>query len=174
MANRISKDGLLLGFQPMKQLSKYSDIEKKRQYLRLKKRPVIRGRELRYPRVGMDADEQRAAQNIEGSILERIVYKKLQEILGPEGVAWVSQRGIGGGRVFKGGYVLDFVVEQPRRVAVEVQGAFWHGANVEWKDAFRALAVMADGYEYVELLEWEIRAGDQFLEETMRRKIGLY
>lgn len=171
--NRISRSGGLLGFQAKKRLSQLSSLETQREYLRLTIEKPIRGRRARKIEFGIDPDEQRAVQSVEGSILERIVYKKLLQLIGPEGVSWEFKHGIRGARVFKGGYELDFVIYRPRQTALEVQGAYWHGPVQQYRDVARALAVLSDGFEYAEILEWEIELGDQFLEFRLRQLLGL-
>ena len=173
MANKITKRGYILGFQRKRSLPKATDLEHDREYVRLTKRTPIRSHVDRRLRVGEDPYEQRATHKVQGSILERIVYKRLEILLGPEGVSWVSQVGIGGARMFKGGYVLDFEITWPKRVDLEVQGAFWHGPSVTWRDAGRAMAVLADGFEYAEIQEWQIWAGDEYLDFVIKQVLGL-
>lgn len=173
MANKVRKNGEVLGFQPLHRLPKASDLEQQRTYLRTKKKPAIRGRRAFAAHVGEDPNEQRAA-SVEGTILERIVYRRLLYLLGPPGAgSWDYKYGVRNVRIFKGGYELDFLVYRPRMTAIEVQGARWHGPEVKYRDVARALAVLADGYNYEEILEWEIWAGDEYLDFRLRQMLGL-
>jgi hypothetical protein len=157
----------------MKTLSKLSDIEKKREYIRTTKLTPVRDRRRVGPRFGADPAEQRANHTISGSILERIVYQQLLELLGPEGSQWLYKKGLLGGRTFKGGVEIDFVIERFRPLALEIQGAHWHGPTNTWKDTARALALIGEGFDYAEILEWEIWAGDVYLEYRLKEIIGL-
>ena len=171
--NKITKKGYVLGFARKRRFPGLSDLEHKREYLRLTKKTPVRDHPDRRERVGEDPNEQRATHKIQGSILERIVYRRLEILLGPEGASWVSQKGLGGARMFKGGYVLDFEIFWPKRIDIEVQGAFWHGPSVSWRDAGRAFAVLADGFEYEEILEWQIWMGDEYLDFCLQQILGI-
>lgn len=172
MTDRVSKKGEILKFQVKRRFSKLSDLESQREYVRYKKRPTIRSRRQTYAEAGQDPEEQRAA-SVEGSLLERIVYKRLTLLLGPPGASWKYKHGLGTVRIFKGGYELDFLVFYPRLVALEVQGEHWHSAALKYRDIARALSVIAEGYAYEEIQEWEIGAGDDYLDWRLRQAIGL-
>lgn len=172
MAQKTTITGEVIPFKSIKQMSKLSDLEHRREYLKIQKDAPIRSRRIKKAHIGVDPDEQRAA-NVQGTLLERIIYKKLSQLLGPEGVHWQFQYGIKGARIFKGGFVLDFVIYYPKQTALEVQGAFWHGPEVQYRDVPRALAVLNEGFEYAEILEWEIWAGDQYLEFRLINLLGL-
>src|SRR3990167_5119553 len=172
MPPKTTKRGEVIPFKSLRRFSKLSDLEHKREYFKFKKDAPVRDRRMRGAEAGEDPDEQRAA-NVQGSILERIVYKHLLTLLGTEGWTWQYQYGARGARIFKGGYVLDFVIYSPRPIALEVQGAFWHGPETKWRDIARALSVVADGFEYEEILEWEVWAGDEYLEFRLRQLLGL-
>lgn len=93
-----------------------------------------------------------------GSILERIVYKRNLFLFGaPSPRTWSAQRDELGGKNTVGGIAIDFVyfLSQPL-LALEVQGAFWHGPGEAYHDASRAFIVQSFGYRYAELLEQDI------------------
>ncbi len=120
--------------------------------------------------------EGRAA-DVDGSILERVVYKELERQLGPAG--FIFKRGINGARLFRGGIEIDFLITARHpNIALEVLGAFWHGPEVQFKDFARAITVAGlpglDGLNmrYTELTEDEIRRDQLWLEERIANIIG--
>ena len=171
---KVNSRGELLPFQVKKALDKLSDIEHKREYVRHTLDKPIQSHRPLPVRAGQDPLEQRASQTIQGSILERIVYKKLEQILGPEGHRWKFKQGILGTRQFVGGFEIDFVINNPIPIALEVQGLFWHGPVTAYVNAARALVIMGLGYDYKEILEWEIMNSDEFLEQRIRDICQLY
>ena len=113
MPPRTRKDGTLLTLQPSRGLFKESDLEHKREYVRHVLDKPIQSRRPLPVRAGEDPLEQRASHSVDGSILERIVYKKLQQLLGPEGVRWQFKKGLLGARQFIGGFELGRAFNNP-------------------------------------------------------------
>lgn len=171
---RVNKDGEVLGIQPMKRLNAESPIERKREYTRTKLEKPVRSRRPTPVRFGQDPLEQRASQYVSGSILERIVYQKLSQLLGPEGSRWQFKEGVLNARLFAGGFEIDFVINNPVPIALEVQGAFWHGPAAAFRDVARALVLMGLGYDYVEITETDIISGDEYLEQRLVTLLGIY
>ena len=63
----------------------------------------------------------------EGSLPEYLVYRSLTESFRKiEGVDFTYQSSLLGGRLFKGGVVLDFLFNDPPDLAINVQGTFYH------------------------------------------------
>jgi len=98
--------------------------------------------------------ERYAKQGLVGSLPERIVYKWLED----NHYLFDWQRSFSGGRVIKGGFVVDFIVwnlvEVP--VAIRVQGTYWHGPTSPGnpgRDDEDAAVLRAQGYAVCDL--WE-------------------
>lgn len=146
----------------------------------LKSREIIRpirGRRRFRPLGSPDDILDTRAADVEGSILERVVYGELLRQLGLGG--FIYKKGALGARLFKGGIEIDFLVTARHpNVAIEVLGAFWHGPNVQFKDAARALIIRGlpgeDGLpmKYIEITEEEIRRGRRPLEVQITKIIG--
>ena len=142
---------------------------------------IPRGRRRASIEFGLDPLEARAIAPglFPGSTLpERIVYKKLMEMIGEEN--FVFQWSEGGGRTgfnFVGGYLIDFVIiDHEPYIALEVLGNYWHRLSNRWADAERALEIISLGFQYEEVMESEIYQGDQYLEMLLSRivrRIGI-
>uniref|UniRef100_A0A6H1ZQH4 DUF559 domain-containing protein n=1 Tax=viral metagenome TaxID=1070528 RepID=A0A6H1ZQH4_9ZZZZ len=133
------------------------------------RRPVRRRRGPWREQLGMDELEQRAAQGIEGTLPERIVYKALRTM----NIAFNYKYGVLGTRQFRGGFEIDFeIMDRYPPVALEVLGAYWHGPAQQYKDMARALVIMGMGYRYEEITEDEIYTSSSFLEHRLQEMLG--
>ena len=150
------------GARQASQLSKFP-----RTYVKNNTETVLRSRRRISPEFGPDRLENRAAQGFYGTLPERIVYKKLSEML--QGTHnFTFQRLGGGGRNYIGGFVLDFVViDRVPNVVIEILGDYWHQAYEKQADLERQLTVVKEGYIYHELWESEIYISDQYLENKL-------
>ena len=96
-----------------------------------------------------DADsylEARAAQNVEGSLEERIFYKALVDHGFIPGVDFVFQSSEFGGRAELGGLIADFIFPVPRLV-VQVMGQYWHSTpEIEARDVTQQALLEMLGY----------------------------
>ena len=104
----------------------------------------------------------------EGSVLERIVAKRLSVIWGNYEIDFTWQEPVQDKS-------LDFAIyNRPsgKVLALEVQGAHWHGPKDFAADTERALFVIANGYDFAEVWEWEIRLGDEYLDARLMSLIG--
>lgn len=75
--------------------------------------------------------------NFEGSLPEFIVFQTLERLGFEPGVDFSFQSPLFGGRIEKGGVVIDFLFINPPDLAINVQGAFFHleqGATVLARD----------------------------------------
>lgn len=175
MVNRISPyTGQLLGVKGIRGESHYS----KRDYT---KREITRPVRIRRRRgsVGQDPLEMRAA-GVEGSILERIVFKRLTVLYGPVNIGFIYKYQVGAvsgadARAFVGGFEMDFVVlNRPsgKEVALEILGAHWHGPKDQFADQERMLAIMGTGRDYAEIWEYEVMLGDEYLDHRIVQLVG--
>ena len=64
--------------------------------------------------------------NWQGSVPEYIAYKTFQDLGLEAGVDFTYQSPLLGGRMDKGGFVLDFLFNEPPDLAVNVQGVYYH------------------------------------------------
>ena len=130
--------------------------------------PIVRDRRVRPIEAGEDPLEARASKIPHATLPERIVHKKLAQLLGGED-KFVFQRTEGGGRLFIGGFVLDFLIlDTLPPLVIEVLGDFWHQAVRRFADEERALTVISLGYAYAEIWEHDIYASDQLTEQILR------
>jgi hypothetical protein len=137
----------------------------------------IRGRRRYEPYAVEDPQEARAVSptTYDGTILERIVYKRSLILFGPPGYfTWSAQHEEQGGRNLIGGIAIDFVYWLSRPfLALEVQGTYWHGPFAQYTDATRALILRGYGYRYAELGEDEVLAlGDDYLDRRLLDLVG--
>jgi hypothetical protein len=65
-------------------------------------------------------------QNWEGSVPEYIAYQAFIELGLEPGQDFTYQSPLLGGRMEKGGFVLDFLFTEPPDLAVNVQGVYYH------------------------------------------------
>jgi hypothetical protein len=75
--------------------------------------------------------------NWEGSLPEYITYQTFIELGKEPGIDFTYQSPLLGGRMDKGGFVLDFIFTDPPDLAVNVQGVYYHyefGVEVKARD----------------------------------------
>jgi len=158
----IKKIKSLRGTRQASQMPKFP-----RMYIKNNTETVLRSRKQKSPEFGPDRLEDRAAQGFYGTLPERIVYKKLSEmLLGTHNFTF--QRLGGGGRNYIGGFVLDFVViDRVPNLVIEILGDYWHQAYEKQADLERQMAVVKEGYLYNEIWESEIYISDENLENKL-------
>ncbi len=175
MPNRIGRNGELLGVRGKRGAFQYS----KRDYVtRRDVRP--RRNAFRAAPVGPDPEEFRMA-NVEGSNLERILYKRLTLLVGEQNVGFIYkfQHGAAAGfdaRAMVGGLEADFIVlnrPSSQGLVLEPQGAQWHGPVDQYHDTDRAYVWIALGYEYAEIMEWEVDMGDEYVDRRLSEILGV-
>lgn len=122
-----------------------------------------------------DPLEVHAAQNVMGTLPERIIWKWLLALRVP----FEAQVRFFGGRQVKGGTVVDFVVWgiSARPAVLRVQGEYWHGPakpSEAANDDAQAVRLRELGYIVVDLWESDIYRtallGD--VGEFIRRQLG--
>jgi hypothetical protein len=112
---------------------------------------------------------ERHAANVPGASLpERIIWKWLDD----NQIVFTWQRSTDGGRLVRGGFVIDFLVFglAPLPVAIRVQGEYWHGPRrptMASTDDAAAARLRAQGYLVVDL--WE----EDIYQASLRNEIGL-
>ena len=75
----------------------------------------------------------------EGSLPEWLFYSSLVELGYTEGNDFTYQSSLAGGRLDKGGAIIDFLFYNPPDLAVNVQGVYYHyelGAEIKSRDIF--------------------------------------
>jgi very-short-patch-repair endonuclease len=126
-------------------------------------RPIRHRRPWRYStRLNIEAyQEGRAAQNVRGSLQERILYKALEDHALISGIDFTFQTAMLGGRAEFGGLVADFVFEVPK-VIVQVQSV-WHTTDLEAtvRDSDQNMLLQSWGYTVLEIWPTSI------MDETM-------
>jgi len=123
--------------------------------------PLVDGIPLR-PRGGVewgpeeDPLEKAAAQNVPGTLPERIVWKWLED----HDYTFEAQRAEYGGRLVVGGAVVDFLVYGfGRPIALRVQGTYWHGPEFperQARDDEQFYRLISLGYGVADLWEHDI------------------
>lgn len=127
------------------------------------------------------AAENSRMANVQGSNLERILYKRLTVIWGQEGKDFIykyqvgAAEGVKNARAFVGGIEADFIIlNRPsgKMLVLEPQGAHWHGPADFPADTARALRWLAMGMDFAEIWEYEFWRGDEYLDRRILELIG--
>ena len=90
------------------------------------------------------AQQPEIPQDWEGSVPEYIAYKTFEEIGLEAGQDFNYQSPLMGGRMDKGGFVLDFMFSNPPDLAVNVQGVYYHyefGVEAKARDVMARAAL---------------------------------
>ena len=74
----------------------------------------------------MTTQRQTVPAGLEGSLPEYVAYEAFQRAGKVPGVDFTYQSPLQGGRMEKGGQVLDFLFYDPPDLAVNVQGVYYH------------------------------------------------
>jgi len=125
-----------------------------------------------------DPDEARAVPEtvFNGTILERIVYKRNLVLYGPPGPSsWDVQQAAIVRKGEFGGIKLDFVYYRVFPFLVlEPQGRVWHSFDTDYLDASRAFEIEGLGFRYAEIFEEDILSPvtDQELDRRIQDLVG--
>ena len=87
-----------------------------------------------------------------GSLPEYIAYTTFEQLGKAPGEDFTYQSARMGGRLDKGGVVLDFVFTNPPDLAVNVQGVYYHyetGVNTQARDMFARAQVEGAGVRLI-------------------------
>jgi len=111
----------------------------------------------------------------EGSLPEYLVYRSLTESFGKiEGVDFTYQSSLLGGRLFKGGVVLDFLFTDPPDLAINVQGEYYHygmGVTFLQNDILVRQQMAGDGINLIFIDENDILNDvDYYVREALNYK----
>ena len=121
------------------------------------------------------SNQLQAPLNWEGSLPEYLVYESLTESFGKlAGVDFTYQSSLLGGRLFKGGVVLDFLFNNPPDLAINVQGEYYHygmGATFIQNDIIVRQQMAGDGINLIFIDENDILNDvDYFVREALNYK----
>jgi hypothetical protein len=121
------------------------------------------------------SSQLQAPLNWEGSLPEYLVYRSLTENFGKqEGVDFTYQSPLLGGRLFKGGVVLDFFFNNPPDLAINVQGEYYHygmGVTVMQNEIIVRQQMAAEGINLIFVDESDILNDvDYYVREALNYK----
>ena len=110
-----------------------------------------------------------------GSLPEYLVYRSLtEEFNKTEGSDFTYQSSLLGGRLFKGGVVLDFYYYNPPDLAINVQGEYYHygmGLTPMQNDRLVRAQMAGEGITLIFIDENDILNNvDHFVEEALNYK----
>ena len=74
----------------------------------------------------MTTQQVQVPSNWEGSVPEYVAYSTFVEMGKEPGQDFTYQSPLMGGRMDKGGFVIDFLFDDPPDLAVNVQGVYYH------------------------------------------------
>ena len=74
----------------------------------------------------MTTQQVQVPSNWEGSIPEYVAYQTFVSLGLEAGQDFVYQSPLMGGRMDKGGFVIDFLINDPPGLAVNIQGVYYH------------------------------------------------
>ena len=160
--------GPLKGVKALRGKRQASQLPKfPRTYIKSNTETVLRDRRRSKPVFGPEELEGRASQGFYGTLPERIMYKKLSQMM-QGSHNFIFQRTEGGGRNYIGGFVLDFLItDRLPYLVIEILGDYWHQAYEKAADLEREMAVRREGYLYYEIWESEIYISDEYLENKL-------
>jgi len=103
--------------------------------------------------------------NWEGSVPEYIAYVELQRFGKIPGVDFTYQSPLLGGRMTKGGVVLDFEFYNPPDLAINIQGTYFHyemGIEQKARDRMAAAQMAGQGITLVFIDEDDLLADPSY------------
>jgi hypothetical protein len=144
-----------------------------REFLRPDFNGFIHRRGIRRPLIGVDPQEQRADQTVNGTLPERILYSYLYRKLNfrPGGVDFDFQSSLQGGRMELGGLVADFMFRKMKLI-IRVQGPTHTEFARFRKDEEQRLALEQMGFSVVDV-DWLVILDETRMEQWARATFGL-
>ncbi len=115
--------------------------------------------------------------NFPGSLPEYLVVRALEKLGKIEGVDYSYQAPFMGGRLDKGGMIIDFLFFDPPDLAINVQGEYWHygfGSEIKARDiiAREQLAglgitlIFIDENDVLENADFYVREALQYIDHS--------
>ena len=111
-----------------------------------------------------------------GTEPELAVYIELVRRGFTEGVDFDFQSSLFGGRLFRGGLVVDFIFSNPPDLAISVAGEYWHfgrGVEVRAKDLLARASLTAEGITLIFIEETHALENAEFYVGEALRYIDL-
>ena len=116
--------------------------------------------------------QQQVPANWAGSLPEYIAYQTFIELGLEPGVDFTYQSPLMGGRMDKGGVVLDFLFNNPPDLAVNVQGVYYHyefGVEAKARDVMARAQLAGEGKQLVFIDEDDLLEDpDYYVTEALR------
>lgn len=113
-------------------------------------------------------------QGWQGSLPEYIAYTTFESFGLVPGEDFIYQSPVMGGRVQKGGLVLDFLFNNPPDLAVNIQGVYYHyefGVEVKGRDIIARQAAVGSGLNLIFIDEDDILSdAEYYCREALRYK----
>ena len=121
------------------------------------------------------SSQLQAPPNWEGSLPEYLVYRSLIESFGKqEGIDFTYQSSLLGGRLFKGGVILDFFFNNQPDLAINVQVEYYHygmGATYLQNDIMVRQQMAGEGINLIFIDESDILNDvDYYVREALNYK----
>ena len=107
----------------------------------------------------MTTQVQQLPADFPGSLPEYLVLAELVRLGKQPGVDFTYQSPLMGGRVEKGGVILDFLLYDPPDLAINVQGEYWHyglGPGVKARDLMARSQMAGQGITLIFIDEADI------------------
>jgi hypothetical protein len=104
--------------------------------------------------------------NWPGSLPEWQCYETLRRLGKVPGVDFTYQSPLLGGRIAKGGVIIDFLFSDPPNLAINVQGIFFHyelGVGVRSRDLMARQQLAADGVTLIFIDEDDLAIDARFV-----------
>jgi hypothetical protein len=120
----------------------------------------------------MTTQTQTQSQNIPpppadwlGSLPEWLCFETLRRLGLVPGVDFIYQSPLSGGRLAKGGLVIDFLFINPPNLAINVQGVYFHyelGVSVQARDIMARAQLAGDGVTLIFIDEDDLARDARF------------
>ena len=108
----------------------------------------------------------------QGSLPEYIAYRTFESVGLRPGVDFIYQSPLMGGRLDKGGLVLDFLFNDPPDLAVNVQGVYYHyefGVETKGRDVIAREGAVGQGLALIFIDEDDLlRDPEYYCREALR------
>jgi hypothetical protein len=118
------------------------------------------------------AEDVELPSSWEGSVPEYITYQALQRAGKQPGVDFTYQSPLLGGRMQKGGLVIDFEFYNPPDLSINVQGVYYHyefGVETSARDKIAKALLAGDGVTLIFIDEDDLlNDADYYVTEALR------